>query len=327
MQILGQHLRHNPHLILSVLACVVGAVAAYGAIAFRHAIDAIQFLFYGLGSEQVLSIAMHLEWWHRMLVPALGGLAVGIIIYALLPNRRPHGVADVIEACAARGARMRLRDGLMAAAVSAASIGAGASVGREGPVVHLAATVASWLGQRLGLDRPQLITLLGCGVASGVAASFNAPIAGVFFALEVIVGHYGLGTFTPVVVSSVIGTIIARAHFGDFPAFVVPGLEISTYYELPAFFLLGLICAGVATLFVYGTLWTARIADRVPIPRWLLPACGGLGVGIIAAVFPEVIGVGYETTDAALAGRFDLWLLVLLALAKTAASCISLGSG
>jgi len=254
LQILGERLRHNPHLILSVLACVAGAVAAYGAIAFRHAIDAIQFLFYGSGSEQVLSIAMHLEWWHRLLVPALGGLAVGIIIYALLPDRRPHGDADVMEACAARGARMRLRDGLVAAAASATSIGAGASVGREGPVVHLAATIASWLGQRLGLDRPQLITLLGCGVASGVAASFNAPIAGVFFALEVVVGHYGLGTFTPVVISSVIGTIITRAHFGDFPAFVVPGLEISTYYELPAFFLLGLICAGVAILFVYGTL-------------------------------------------------------------------------
>ncbi len=327
MRQLGERLRRNPHLLLSLLACVVGVTAGYGAIGFRYAIDGVQLLFYGSGSEAVLSMAIHLEWWHRLLAPALGGLLVGVMIYFLLPERRPHGVADVIEACAVRGGRMHLRDGLVATAASAASLGAGASVGREGPMVHLAATMASWLGKRLGLDRPQLITLLGCGAASGVAASFNAPIAGVFFALEVVVGHYGLGTFTPVVVSAVIGTIIARAHFGDFPAFVVPGLEISTYYELPAFFLLGLICAGVAILFIHGTLWTARVAARLPVPRWLLPGCGGLLVGCIAAVYPEVIGVGYETTDAALAGRFGLWLLIALVLAKTAATCISLGSG
>ena len=324
---MGERLRRNPHLLLSLLACVVGVIAGYGAVGFRLAIDAIQLLFYGSGSEQVLSMAIHLEWWHRLAAPALGGLVVGAMIYFLLPDRRPHGVADVIEACAVRGGRMRLRDGLVATAASAVSIGAGASVGREGPVVHLAATMASWLGRRLGLDRPQLITLLGCGVASGVAASFNAPIAGVFFALEVVVGHYGLGTFTPVVVSAVIGTIIARAHIGDFPAFEVPGLEISTYYELPAFLLLGLICAGVAILFVHGTLWSARIAARLPVPPWLLPAVGGLAVGGIAAVFPEVIGVGYETTDGALAGRFTFWLLIMLVLAKMAATCISLGSG
>ena len=233
----------------------------------------------------------------------------------------------MIESCATGGGRLRLRDGAVAAATSALSIGAGASVGREGPVVHLAATMGSWLGQRLGLDRPQLVTLLGCGVASGVAASFNAPIAGVFFALEVVVGHYGLGAFAPVVVSAVIGTVIARAHFGDFPAFIVPGADLASYYELPAFLILGLVCAVVAMLFVWGTLWTARLAARLPVRRWLLPAAGGLVVGAIAAVFPEVIGVGYETTDAALAGRFELWLLVLLIVAKTAATCISLGFG
>jgi CIC family chloride channel protein len=320
-------LRHNDRVSLPLLAAVIGVLAGYGAIAFRFAIDWIQFLFYGSASQQVLSMAVHLEWWHRLLAPALGGLGIGLIIHYLLPGRRPHGVAEVIEACAAHAGRMRLRDGLAAALASAASIGAGASVGREGPVVHLAATMGSWLGQRLGLDRPQLLTLLGCGVASGVAASFNAPIAGVFFALEVVVGHYGLGAFAPVVISAVIGTIIARAEYGDFPAFVVPGAEITSYYELPAFLLLGVTCAVVAVLFISGTLWTGRLARRLPVPTYLRPAVGGLAVGAVAALWPEVIGVGYETTDLALAGGFGLELLLVLIVAKTAASCISLGSG
>ena len=327
MRALVERLRRNPQIALPLLACLVGVAAGYGAVGFRLTVDGFQLLFYGSGSEQVLSMAQRLEWWQRLLAPAAGGLAVGLLVHHLLPDRRAHGVAEVIESCATGGGRLRLRDGAVAAATSALSIGAGASVGREGPVVHLAATMGSWLGQRLGLDRPQLVTLLGCGVASGVAASFNAPIAGVFFALEVVVGHYGLGAFAPVVVSAVIGTIIARAHFGDFPAFIVPGADIASYYELPAFLLLGLVCAVVAMLFVWGTLWTARVAARLPVRRWLLPAVGGLAVGAIAAVFPEVIGVGYETTDAALAGRFELWLLVLLIVAKTAATCISLGFG
>ena len=310
-----------------MLALVIGAAAGYGAIAFRLGIDAIQLLFYGSATQQVLSMARHLEWWHRLLAPALGGLGVGLFIHYALPERRPHGVADVIEACALRGGRMRLRDGLAAGFASAASIGVGASVGREGPVVHLAAAMAGALGGRLGLDRGQLRTLLGCAVASGIAASFNAPIAGVFFALEVVVGHYALGAFAPVVIAAVIGTIITRAQFGDFPAFVVPGAEIASYYEMPAFLLLGAMCALVALLFMSGTMFTAKVVARVPVAGYLKPAAGGLLTGAIAAAFPEVIGVGYETTDLALTGAFTLDVLLLLVVAKTTASVICLGSG
>jgi len=324
---LWRRLKTNDHLILSVLAVALGIAAGYGAIGFRFLIDAVQFGFFGSGSEHVLSMARELDWWHRLIAPALGGLAAGLFIHLVLSDRRSHGVADVIQACDLHGGRMRLRDGLSQAAASALSIGAGASVGREGPVVHLAATMGSWLGQRAGLDRAQMLTLLGCGVASGVAASFNAPIAGVFFALEVVVGHYGLGAFAPVVISAVIGTIIARAQYGDFPAFTVPGAEIATYYEMPAFFLLGLVCAGIAITFMAGTMWTARIAGGIQVPGYLKPAIGGLLVGAIAAVYPEVLGVGYETTNLALSGSFELQLLLILIVAKIAASCLSLGAG
>ena len=200
-----RRLIRNQQMALSVLAVVIGAASAYGAIGFRLAIDAIQLVFYGSPSEQVYSMAVALEWWHLLLAPAVGGLGIGLFVHFVMADRRPLGVAEVIEAGALRGGRMRLRDGIGAAIVSAASVGAGASVGREGPVVHLAATMASWVAQRLSLSRSMTMTLLGCAVASGVAASFNAPIAGVFFALEVVVGHYGLGAFAPVVVASVVG--------------------------------------------------------------------------------------------------------------------------
>jgi CIC family chloride channel protein len=322
-----QRLRRNDHLVVFVLAVLIGITAAYGAFAFRHAIDAVQLLGFGIGSENVVAFAATLAWWQRLLVPAIGGLIVGLFIHAVMGDRRPHGVADVIESCAVHGGRMRLRDGLAQAVASAASIGAGASVGREGPVVHLSAAMSSWLGQRVGLGRPQMLTLLGCGVASGVAASFNAPIAGVFFALEVVVGHYGLGAFAPVVIAAVIGTVISRAQFGDYPAFVVPGIDIPSYAETPAFFVLGIVCAGVAIAFMAGTIWSSRAAQRIPIPGWSKPALGGILIGAIAAIFPEVIGVGYETTDRALIGGFGLSMLLFLVVAKTVASCISLGAG
>ena len=224
---------------------------------------------------------------------------------------------------------MRLRDGLGAATVSAASIGVSASVGRDGPAVHLAATIASWLSKRFTLSRSMTLTFLGCGVESGVTASFNAPIAGEFFALEVVAGHYGLGAFAPVVVSSVIGTIIARVHLGDFPAFVVPGAELASYAELPIFILLGVVCAGTSILCMTGCMGLAKLVSRGPIPKMLLPACGGVAVGAIVVFYPQVVGVGYETTDLALNGGFgpDIILLTTLVLAKILASALSLGSG
>ena len=312
---------------MAALAAVAGVAAGYGAVGFRLAIDAVQLGFFGSDSAGVVEAARALDWWHRLLAPALGGLGVGLLIHFLMPARRPQGIADVIAARAIRGGELPLRDGLAQALASAVSIGAGASVGREGPVVHLAAAMGSWLGRRLRLRRADLLTLLGCGVASGVAASFNAPIAGVFFALEVVVGHYGLGAFAPVVIAAVAGVIVSRAHFGDYPAFSVPGVEIASYTEMPAFLLLGVACAAVAVAFIAGVRLSARLAARLVLPGWIKPGLGGLGCGAIAAGFPEVLGVGYETTDMALGGGLDLSLLLALLAAKTAATVLCLGFG
>jgi CIC family chloride channel protein len=238
-----QRVTRNDQLVLFVLAVVVGTAAGYGALLFRLLTAAIQVLFLGHGTEHLVSAAATIPWWQVLLAPAVGGLFIGLFTRFVLPGRLPQGVAHVMEASALRQGRMSLNEGLGAAFVSAASIGCGASVGREGPIVHLGATLGSYVAKRLHLSLSLAQTLLGCGVAAAIASAFNAPIAGVFFALEVVVGHYGLGAFSPVVISSVIGTVITRIHIGPDAAFILPPQQVVSFLEIPAFVLLGLVGA------------------------------------------------------------------------------------
>ncbi|MCH8926467.1 MAG: chloride channel protein, partial [Proteobacteria bacterium] len=187
----------NVQVILSLLAVAIGLTAGLAAIGFRTIIDHVQRFGFGFGGEQMVTLVSALPSWRILLVPTAGGLLIGLFVHFFMPGRRPQGVAEVIEANALRGGRMPLAVGLKAALVSAVSIGAGASVGREGPVVHLGASLGAWASKRLHLGRTASRTLLGCGVAAAVAASFNAPIAGAFFALEVVVGHHALKALAP----------------------------------------------------------------------------------------------------------------------------------
>lgn len=304
------------------LALVLGLVSAYASVVFRFAVDWLE-----RNVVFLMSDPAGVSWWWPLLTLTAGGLVIGIVIAALTRDQRAEGVADVIDAYVRPGRRLTLRQGLLHAAISAGSIGAGASVGREGPVVHLGASVANWLGDAMRMGRETTRILLGCGVAAAVAASFNAPIAGVFFALEVVIGNYALRAFAPIVIASVVGTMVSRAHFGDFPAFVVPAEEIVSLWEFPAFALLGAGAAVIAVGFVRAT---ARVRDflaATPLPIWSRPAVGGLAVGLIAIVAPQVLGVGYASTDAALQGSLTLDLLVLLLVAKFAATALSIGAG
>ena len=318
----------NVQVILSLLAVAIGLTAGLAAIGFRTIIDQVQRFGFGFGGEQMVTLVSALPSWRILLVPTAGGLLIGLFVHFFMPGRRPQGVAEVIEANALRGGRMPLAAGLKAALVSAVSIGAGASVGREGPVVHLGASLGAWASKRLHLGRTASRTLLGCGVAAAVAASFNAPIAGTFFALEVVVGHYALTAFAPIVIASVVGTMVSRMYYGDFPAFILPETTtIASFWEFPAFALLGVVCAVMAIIFMRSIMWTEDMMDKTPVPRWARPALGGLAVGVIALAYPHVLGVGYEATDAALSELYPLGLLVALVALKMAATAISLGCG
>ncbi|WP_033068557.1 chloride channel protein [Thalassospira australica] len=317
----------SEQLVLSILAMIVGAMAGGGTILFRDGLLLVQSLFYGTGDEALHTHLSTLPVWQLIAAPTVGGLVVGIFIYRFLPEKRPHGVADVIDAASFHDARMSTRCGIKSALASAVSLGSGASLGREGPVVHMGASFGAWLARILHLRRSASRTLLGCGVASAVAASFNAPLAGALFAHEVALGHYALTAFAPIVLASVTGTVITRIYYGDEVAFLIPGHEIQSFWEFPAFALLGILAGVAATLVVRAIPVVQKAANRTKIPLWLRPAVAGLIVGIIALGFPQVVGVGYGAMNDALYEAYNLPFLVGLLFAKAFVVSICMGLG
>jgi CIC family chloride channel protein len=317
----------NDQLILSILAVFVGAAAGGGVIAIRELIDLIQGLTLGGTSENLISIVFTLPWWQTLFTPAIGGLMVGLFIFYCIPGQKPLSVAKVIEASALQGGRMSFRAGIGAAIASSISIGVGGSVGREGPAIHLGATVGAWFARTLHLTRSLSRALLGCGAAAAVAASFNAPIAGALFAHEVIVGHFAMSAFTPIVIASVVGTIVSRIYFGDVPAFGITEQSLASFWEFPAVVGLGIAGGFVAIIFMRTAMKTEDVMSKVPGPQWINPAIGGFLIGLIALVFPHVLGVGYDATDLALNIQLPLYLMVSLIFMKILATSICIGSG
>jgi CIC family chloride channel protein len=313
-------------MLVWLIALAVGGSAAYAAIAFRLAIGQVQLLWLGSSSERVFALASALPWHVILAAPAVGGLIVGLLLTFLMPGKRAYGVADVIEAQAIKNSRISIYEGLGSALVTIISLGFGASAGREGPVVHLGASIASWLKDMFSLDRAARRTILACGVAAAVSASFNVPLAGVLFAHEVILGHYALRAFVPVAISSALGAVIVRSHLGNFPAFIIPEYHIVSNLEFPAFALLGLICALVAIAFQLTMVGADRLSRGINMPLWLRPVAGGLLIGLMAIFFPQILGVGYDATDAALKSRFPLSLLLQLLVLKALATAITLAS-
>lgn len=311
--------------LIWLLSLAIGTGVAIAAILFREMIGLVQWLWLGTTSESVLSATRDLAWPMLLLAPMAGGLVVGLILHRI-QARRAGNVADVIEARAMSGRKLGLRNGLWSALATAISLGSGASAGREGPVVHLGGTLASAVTRWMDLPEWCRKTLLGAGVAAAISASFNAPIAGVLFAHEVILGHYAMRSFVPIVIASAAGGVASRLWFGDAAAFEVPLYQISSYWEFPAFVLLGLTSAIVAVLFQFALFSADYVARNVEIPLWTRPVIGGFAVGLIAVFLPHVIGVGYEVTDMALHNQLPIGLMLLLIVAKTAATAITLAS-
>lgn len=317
----------NDQFLLGMVAVVIGLGVGTAIVGFRLLIDLFHYGFFGGGEKDLASTAAGLPWWHVLLAPAVGGLLVGIGYKYLMPGGRPQGIAHVIEATVKHGARLNLKAGVVAFFGAALSIGCGAPVGREGPAVHFGSTVCAWLAERLHFGRTLSRTMLGCGAAAAVAASFNAPMAGALFAHEVVVGHYAMSAFAPVVVSSVTATLVSRAVFGDFPAFTLPPMHLESALEFPAFAGLGILAAIVALAFMKAIFIGEDWAERLGLARMWRPMVAGLFVGAVAIPFPQILGVGYEITDQALRGEVGLVLLVLLLVAKTVTTGAALGFG
>jgi chloride channel protein, CIC family len=313
------------------IALLIGIAAGFAALFFRKGIEVLQAWIYGTEDVQYLhSFAESLPWYWILLIPVAGGLAVGLILHRFTPDGRVRAVADVIEGAAINDGRVEQRAGLASALASLITLSSGGSSGREGPVVHLAGVVSTWVCKRIDADGITGRDLLGCAVAAAVSASFNAPIAGALFALEVVLRHFAVHAFAPIVIASAAGTVINRLEYGGVTEFALPdGSEMAFYVELPAFLLLGLLSGLVAVVFMRGIFWAEDLGNHVQartgLPRWLRPAIAGGLLGGLAIWYPHIIGVGYETTSLALTGQLLLHDAVIFTVLKVVAVAITLG--
>ncbi len=314
------------HVVLPILGMVVGLLGGCGAVIFRHLISLFQWLIYRDVNDLTL-VAPSLEWWHVVLGPILGGVIVGPLVYFLAREAKGHGVPEVMNAVAIEGGIIRKRVVVIKSLASALCIGSGGSVGREGPIVQIGSAIGSSLGQMLGFRDDQMRILVGCGAAAGIAATFNAPMAGAIFALEIILADFAIATFTPIILSSVIATVTARALLGDEPAFVVPPYALESPIELGFYIILGLLAGIVAVCFTTGLYKVEDIWDAWKFPEYAKAAVGGLMIGCLGLAFPQLLGVGYFAIDKALLGQ-EIWtLLLLLVPLKIFATAITIGSG
>ncbi|MEL7013772.1 MAG: chloride channel protein [Pseudomonadota bacterium] len=314
-----------------LIALFIGIAAGFAASLFRMAVNELQRWAYGTDNVALLhSFAQTLPWYWILLVPICGGLAVGLILHFFTPDGRARSVADVIEGAALGDGRVETKAGVASVFASIITLGTGGSSGREGPVVHMAGLISTWVSDRIKASGLTSRDLLGCAVAAAVSASFNAPIAGALFALEVVLRHFALHAFAPITIAAVSGAVIARWHFGDMAEFALPVANILEFYvELPAFLLLGLTCGLVASALMYAVFFAEDagnlLQERLRLPRWLRPVVAGAMLGGIAIWFPHIIGVGYDTTLAALNGSLLLHEAIVFTVLKVLAVAITLG--
>jgi len=214
-------IRESEYTVTTILAIFIGILGGFGAVGFRLLIETFQSFSYRSASD-LLEVVGSISWYWRILIPAIGGAIVGPLIYFFAREAKGHGVPEVMEAVALRSGLIRKRVVIVKSLASAISIGSGGSVGREGPIVQIGSAIGSAFGQVLRVSSNRMRNLVGCGAAAGIAATFNAPIAGAIFALEVILGEFEIGTFGPIVLSSVMATVVSRAFLGNHPAFDIP---------------------------------------------------------------------------------------------------------
>lgn len=313
------------------IALVIGIAAGTAALLFRLGIEGLQTWFYGTDNpRQLHSFVTGLAWYQVFLIPVFGGLFVGILLDRFTQQARVRSVADVIEGAALHEGRVEVKAGAVSAVASLVTLSTGGSTGREGPVVHIAAVISTLISRAINADGITGRDLLGCAVAAAVSASFNAPLAGALFALEVVLRHFAVHAFAPIVIASVAGTVINRLAFGDVTEFVLPTQNALAFYvELPAFLLLGIVCGFVAVVLMRAIFMAddfgSYVQAQLRLPRFLRPAVAGACLGGLAIWWPHIIGVGYETTSAALTGELLLHEAIVFVVLKVVAVAITMG--
>jgi CIC family chloride channel protein len=333
--------------VLFGTAVVVGAGTGLGAVLFIRLIEVVQLVFFEGGAAWLGFLGRGLF----VAAPMIGGLLAGPIIAYFAPEAKGHRVPEVMQAMALHGGRIRPRVVVAKVIASALCIGSGGSAGREGPIVQVGAALGSTFAQRLHLSEARMRNLVACGAAAGIAATFNAPIAGVLFAMEIILGELRIGDVGNVVISAVTASTLARIFLGDRPAFSIPHYGMQTPWEVLLFALLGILAAFTAVGFIRLLYGIEGVFDRWAFPNALKPAVGGLLLGALAFFYPMILGLGFvpaeenllgmpvlssiphvfgsgfPVIEGALLGKMSIGLLVAMILLKPLATSLTLGSG
>lgn len=308
------------------MAVIIGLVGGFGAVGIQHLIKLFQKIFWG-NWEFSLQFVQTLPFYMKILAPAAGGLFVGIIVYYWSSEAKGHGVPEVMGAIALKNGIIRPRVVLAKLFASAICIGSGGSVGREGPVIQIGSSIGSTLGQLTKVNPHRMKIFVACGAAAGIAAAFNAPVAGALFSVEIILGDFGVAQFSPIVIASVVATVVSRSFLGNYPAFQVPKYELNSPNELVFYAILGLLAGLVAVLFTKILYKFEDFFEELQIKSLLKPIIGGIAIGIIGIFIPNIFGVGYNSMDMALHGNMIGTTMLILVFAKILATSITLGSG
>ncbi|MDH5560792.1 MAG: chloride channel protein [Deltaproteobacteria bacterium] len=309
------------------LAILIGICAGFGAIGLRALIKYISsFPFSGAGS--LLENIYLTPWYIKLTAPAIGGLIVGPIIYIFASEIKGSGVPDVMRSVMLQGGYMRPRVAILKALATAITLGSGGSVGREGPIIQIGASLGSTIGQFFGIIGTRMNTLVACGAAAGIAAAFNAPLAGVLFSIEIILLDFAFAQFSPIVISAVTATFISHQFEGNFAAFQVPIYNLIHPAELLFYGILGVLCGVVSFIFTkWFYFFDYVFTSKVKIKPYLKPALGGFFVGVLSLAYPQILGLGYDSINEAIQGNIFWPIALTLVFVKIVATSFSLGSG
>lgn len=305
---------------LGILSVLVGLLSSMGVWLFKWMVENLR--------EISMSFVFATRPWILLFIPMVGGAVVGLISHFLIGNEKYHGTAAIMQSVALTGGRLRYQKSPIKTIAAVLSIGTGASVGSADPSVQIGANIGSMVGQKLHVPEDRLRTLVASGAASAIAAAFNAPIAGVFFALEIILGEIGGNSLGMILISAVTSSVFIQAVSGSQPAFQIPSFSFSSIGELPLYLLLGLAAGPISALFVRLLYASQDFFSKLRVAKWVKPIIAGAAVGLAGLVIPQVMGVGYETIGQILnRADFPLWLLIAMVVAKVILTPISLGGG
>lgn len=316
-------LRYREMLTNLGLAVLVGAIAGLGAVAFRMMISGLQSIFFS-GNGHFLPLPGH---FYIILIPPFGGLLVGLVIYFLAHEAKGNGVPEVMKAVALDGGRIRPIVSLIKAIASSLTIGSGGSAGREGPIVQIGASLSSTIAQWLKLPSERMQTLVACGAAGGIAATFNAPIAGALFALEIILRKVVTPIFAYVFLSAITANYVATFFLGNKPLFTVPAFHLVNPVEIGLYAILGIVTALIAVALILAIYGCEDIFHAIRIPEYLKPALGGIAVGLIGFYNFNLLSLGYGEIERVLTMNFSAGFLFSMAVLKILATSLTLGSG